>query len=101
MLIKLGVTIQYLSRPCRRALKTVDNIYKKYGEEAVITSANEGNHSPSSLHYCNNAFDIRLPETKDLTQLLEELKINLGKKFDVVDETNHIHIEFDPKNKGK
>ena len=99
MLIKLGVTIQYLSRAARRALGKVERVFNKYCQEAVITSTNEGNHDPSSLHYCNNAFDIRSPKSY-FYEILEDLYGALGDKFDVVDENNHIHIEFDPK-KGK
>jgi len=28
---------------------------------------------------------------------VDRLKLNLGADFDVVQETDHIHIEFDPK----
>jgi len=97
MLIKLGVSIQRLKRPMRRALKIIDTVYRDFGEEAVLTSADEGDHSPSSLHYANLACDFRL--IRDMVSresLLVKLKIKLGVDYDVVAEKNHLHIEHDP-----
>ena len=98
MLIKLGVDISRLNRGIRRSLSTIEKVYRQMGDEAVITSTFEGNHSPSSLHYCNDAVDIRLPhKLESLGKLLGVLQENLGADYDVVGESNHIHIEYDPK----
>jgi len=48
------------------------------------------------LHYANDAFDSNKPEFKR-EEILRGLKIDLGQKFDVVMEVDHIHIEYDPK----
>lgn len=98
MILKLGVDISRLNRETRRTLNTIDALYRGFDEEPIITSTYEGEHSPSSLHYQNNAIDIRNPKTIDKEWLCGRLKQKLGHNFDVVLETDHIHIEYDPKN---
>jgi hypothetical protein len=92
MLLKLGVDISRLADQVRRALATIDRVFQKAGEEAVITSTYEGTHGPASLHYANRAIDLRLPKA----DLIPELTHELGPAFDVVRESTHIHIEYDP-----
>ena len=96
MLVKLGVDISRLNRPIRRTLNKIDTIFSNHLEEPVITSTYEGDHSPSSLHYCDDAIDIRHPKTNK-TPIQKELKKTLGKDYDVVSVQNHTHIEYDPK----
>jgi len=97
MLIKLGVDISRLKRECRRSLKDVDEIFRKEGSEAVVTSTYEGNHRPDTLHYNDNAYDLRKPETYTTT-VFKNLHNRLTQKgFDVVEEITHYHIEYDPK----
>ncbi len=99
MLLKLGVDISRLSCPVRGVLAGIDQIFALMaGREAVITSTYEGDHIANSLHYANNAVDLRLPE-RDTTGVVLKLRAYLGKDFDVVSELTHIHIEYDPKNK--
>jgi hypothetical protein len=105
MLVKLGVDISKLEYFTRKSLKYVEIAWEDMGfEEAVITSTFEGNHGVSSFHYQNKAYDLRLPcnaeEKKDkLVRLLKKYFVNglgeIGKYFDVVLESNHIHVEYD------
>lgn len=95
MLIKLGVDISRLKRPMRRALWWVEEAYKQYDEEAVITSTYEGDHSVRSLHYDDNAVDFRRP--KKFREIVARIKDALGNDYDVVLERTHIHVEYDPK----
>lgn len=98
MLLKLGVDISKLSDPIRRQLTRIDGIYLDLtGTEAVVTSTYEGTHSPSSLHYVHRAIDLRLPIPAHRTAVVQKMKQQLGKDYDVVLETNHIHVEHDPK----
>lgn len=98
MLVKLGVDISRLNRPIRRALEAIERIFNLYNLEAVITSTYEGDHMVSSLHYANDAIGIRKPPHSE-TLILESIRRDLGKDFDVVMETDHYHIEYDPKKK--
>lgn len=95
MLIKPGVDISRLNRNIRRALCSCDAIFKKYGETFIVTSTYEGNHLACSLHYADDAFDCSLP-IKNLYTINDELKSTLDTNYDVVLESDHIHIEFDP-----
>jgi len=97
MLIKSGVDISRLNREIRRTLNIVAQEYGKENEEAVITSTYEGNHSPSSLHYTNDAIDIRAVLNDKHTKIYKGIKERLGNGYDVVREADHIHIEYDPK----
>ena len=96
MLIKAGVDISRLNREIRRALPRIQTILNYQSEELVITSTYEGNHGLGSLHYCNDAIDMRLPGN-NVGLVVGEIKEKLGKDYDVVQEGNHIHIEWDPK----
>ena len=67
-----------------------------------ITSANDSRHLDHSLHYKNQAFDIRIyniigdihHEAKLWAKRLQQA---LGSDYDVVYEPDHIHVEYDPK----
>ena len=99
MLLKMGVDISKLERPIRRSLNHVQKIFQKYGQEPIITSTYEGNHSPGSLHYAHKAVDFRrhnIPKTT-IGPLLQKLRESLGPNYDVILEKSHIHIEYDPK----
>jgi hypothetical protein len=97
MLMKLGVSIEYLGREIRRALDIIEKIYFDAGEgEAVITETRGGTHKPGSLHYADDAIDIRLPK-KNVGELAQEMRRKLGINYDVVVEISHVHCEYDPK----
>ena len=92
MLIKPGVSLRNLCRECRRTLSAIENAYPDF----VITSTDEGTHSPSSLHYADRAFDIRLQypaRWKDISP--DHLRRMLGPKFDCLREHTHFHIEYE------
>lgn len=97
MLVKLGVYIDRISRPIRRALNVIDDVFERYGEEAVITSTDEGNHSPSSLHYdrvTHGAVDVRKPR-RNRIEILADLRQKLGRRYDVIEEKTHFHVEYE------
>jgi len=98
MLVKMGVDISRLNREARRSLEIVEREFNLYSLEAVITSTYEGDHMVSSLHYANDAYGIRKPP-HSITLILESIRRDLGKDFDVVMESDHYHIEYDPKKK--
>jgi len=95
MLLKPGVDISRLNREIRRFLAKADAIYAGYNEDFVVTSAYEGNHSPSSLHYANDAIDAGLPK-KYKSEIFSGLRNINPAKYDVVNEGDHYHAEFDP-----
>jgi len=96
MLIKAGVDISRLNREIRRSLPRVEAVYDEYLEEFVITSTFEGTHGAGSLHYSNDAYDVRLPR-ENVKEIFNAVKEGLGSSYDVIWEGDHIHIEYDPK----
>ena len=96
MLIKAGVDISRLNREIRRSMSPVSKILKAYKTEFIITSTFEGNHGDGSLHYANDAYDCKGPR-KEREECVRDIKLELGMHYDVADEKDHIHIEWDPK----
>ena len=77
----------------------VADAYAELGADCVITSAVDGQHSATSLHYAGQALDFR---TRDLTpeqqqELATIVQERLGQDFDVVLESDHCHLELQPR----
>jgi len=73
-------------------LRRVKKLYASNYKDVLITSVREGTHSEGSFHPLGLAWDMRQNGV-----LIADIKRVLGKDFDVVKESNHIHIEYDPK----
>jgi hypothetical protein len=66
--------------------------------DTVVTSGNDSHHMKGSRHYSDQALDLR---TRDLTPAqiqawAVEIRRRLGAGYDVVVESDHIHVEHDP-----
>lgn len=75
-------------------------VYEECGAtEFVITSANDGKHMVGSFHYGGKAADWRIWVLAHSMRQKARDKIahRLGKDFDVILESDHIHCEYDPK----
>ena len=96
MLLKLGVDISRLRPAIRKRLGLIEHIhFTCFDSEMVVTSSFEGSHMSSSLHYANLAIDVRLPGAPE--DFIQKLRAELGRNYDIVLESDHIHIEYDPK----
>lgn len=64
-----------------------------------LTSGTEGKHSPGSLHYVGLAIDIGLLNIPQNTRIIirDSARDALGLEYDVVLESDHLHIEYQPK----
>lgn len=101
--LKEKVTIGKLNNALLVQLEKIGLICKVVnGKEYVmtITSTNDGKHMNKSLHYRDRAIDIRTRDMEPANRILTQvyLKRWLGVNFDVILESDHIHIEHDPKN---
>ena len=99
MRLKRGVRVLGIRPELVLALVAAEPIFAKKGVELVVTSVIDGRHSVGSLHYTGAAIDLR---SRDLTDKdKEEVKVQLvhalGMDYDVLLESNHFHIEFQPK----
>lgn len=80
------------------------------GVPAVITSGLDGEHGQGSLHYEGLAVDVRrldrhempdggviFPDPELAQAQAARIRARLPAEFDVVLESTHVHIEYDPK----
>lgn len=80
------------------AIPVIFEVFRGFEVTPVITSGIDGHHMPGSLHYVGQAFDFRTRHVPagDQAALVAHLKDALGEEFDVVLESSHVHIEWDP-----
>lgn len=101
MILKDGVILAGLNIKMRPALIALEKVYKRLGrsEGVTITSGLDGVHSAGSLHYYGLAVDGRTHyfTEEEIDRAVAQLKNELGNNYDVVKESTHIHIEYDPK----
>jgi len=97
---KPGVKITGMQVETLAAIVTADGVYSRMGvPKLVVTSVTDGSHGPHSRHRVGLAADLRtfnIDESISHRDVVRELKSALGDDFDVVLESDHIHIEFDP-----
>lgn len=96
MQIKEGVQMAGLQIEMRKVLKAADKIWRQYGEELVITSALDGTHSAGSYHYFGYALDFRSRyfRAEIKSAVTSMLQMVLGSKYTVINETTHIHVQY-------
>jgi len=95
MLLKAGVDISRLKREIRRSLPIAAAVLASFGEELTVTETYGGVHGEGSLHYSDDAYDLRRP-LENATIIVSQFMAAMGTAFDVVLESNHIHVEYDP-----
>ncbi len=99
---KEGVSSEGLQPVMGELLEKVDFARRRALEyciqqEAVITAGKESGHSTTSLHHVGLAVDLR---TNDYAKAYAHfLSLSLGPGWDVVVESDHVHVERDPKKK--
>lgn len=99
-----SVSLDGLHESMRIVLHHVDQVCRLYGHEAVITAGTEifngikMIHSAGSFHNIGRALDFRTRffSQAQKTLVVNELRMRLGKDYDVVLESDHMHIEYDP-----
>jgi uncharacterized protein YcbK (DUF882 family) len=99
--IKSGVSLKLMTPQMAIAALVVAQVYDAHQiNECVITSGSDGKHSKNSLHYKGLALDFRTRDIKTVIYrklIAQEIRDALGSDFDVVVESDHIHVEFDVK----
>ena len=99
MTTKPGVSVAGAEPEILYGMIVVQEVFREHRCEMVVTSVTDGTHSPGSLHYIGHAFDLRLysiPQAK-LDPIIAQCRERLPGSFDVVIESDHIHIEHQPK----
>lgn len=98
MRFKPGVVMWRMHWRIEGAMHVIDQVTRDVcGRDAIITSARDGEHSANSLHYEGKAIDLRTRDLDDDTQADYRLRLaaSLLPSFDVVLESDHIHVEWD------
>jgi len=83
-----------------RIIDAAAPLYEPTDQELVITSGSDGQHMTGSLHYSDEALDLRIWDLDDPARVAAELQAKLGEDFDVVfgpSHDTHIHAEYDPR----
>jgi hypothetical protein len=92
-----------------RAMEIMNEVSLKYSPiEPVVTSLNDGSHGSRSWHHAwlrtpddpdCRAVDFRIYHYNNYEKkiIYRELKSELGLEYGVILESNHIHVEWDPK----
>jgi len=96
-IVKSGANIRGLNPVMRKAIDVADDVYTKHGKTLVITSGLDGTHKPMSYHYFALAIDLRTSYfTPDEAKVVAgEIQAKLGFPYEVVVETDHLHLEWD------
>jgi len=92
-----GCRIQGLQNELLLGLIIANDVYKSFQLDLLVTCITDSKHSSASLHYVGFAADLNRPNFDNVNMVIERLKTHLGDDFDVVLESDHIHIEFQPK----
>ena len=81
-----------------KALERTAVFFGDHGDSTLyLTSIKDGNRDSVTLHPYGYAFDIGLPFNFNIYDVFNNFKKHVGPGFDVVIESDHIHIEYDPK----
>jgi uncharacterized protein YcbK (DUF882 family) len=94
LLVKDGVTPKNLVIAAAAA-----NVASELGCTIMITSGTDGVHKVGSFHYTGEALDFRLPPVP-IHLFVAAMQQHLGRAYQVIVETDHIHVEYDPKRKN-
>jgi len=97
--IKSGVCITGIRPEMLLGLMIAESVFREAGVDLVITSIVDGKHSHTSLHYAGAAVDFRTKHMKagQADIIVGLLKDALPDDFDIINEGDHIHMEWQPR----
>ena len=109
-LLKRGVAL-FMSAEIENIISVLIPVYRAFSLPIIITSGLDGPHRANSLHYKFRAIDVRIHfdvqemndrwkmHGHDIIGLIRDKAMKLHYPIDVVEETDHLHIEWDDKGK--
>lgn len=82
--------------------QVMTGIFAAHDLDCEVTSGSEGRHGYGSLHFIGNGRDYSLAAANKIAavtadNIVREAKAALGREFDVVNEGDHVHVEWQPK----
>ena len=99
-MIKSGVDVRGIQPEILLAIQEAREVYRDLcNAHLIITSLLDGKHMKGSKHYDGLAVDLRIRHLHepDRARVAEAINRALGPQYDVVLESDHIHIELDVK----
>ncbi len=101
MKLKHSVSLTGIRPEIIIAIMAAMTVFNALKEELILTSIRDGKHSQGSRHYIGLAIDIRIRHLSDEIAKLarDNIKKALTNDFDIILESDHIHIEYDPRYK--
>jgi len=80
------------------ARRIVASVWQSFGYTVTVTSGYDGTHQAQSKHYEGLAEDYRTRDVtpSDLARMVPLVTQRLGSLYDVVLESDHLHVEYDP-----
>ncbi len=97
---KPGVSLLGMQPQMNCVFLSAEPIWYSQGADLVVTSVTDGAHSRGSRHYIGCAVDLRKHDLRDPEAAAKRLGEALGDQYDVVLESTHIHVEWDPERRG-
>lgn len=103
ILYKNSVKFPSVLSPIWLAVQVAEEVYANMeGQDLVVTSWQDGTHSRASLHWVGHAVDIRTKAAGISVERAQDLASEIARRlppteFDVVVESDHIHMEWQPK----
>ena len=94
---KVGVQLT-VTKEVNEILRGVESVFRQFDVPCVVTAGTDGVHGKQSKHYSGQALDFRIrdlkPEQRDA--LVKLCQKSLIQGHDVVLESDHLHVEWDP-----
>lgn len=94
-----GARVDGIRPPIMLAIRTAQAAFRHEGEDTIITSVTDGDHHAGSLHHTGAAVDLRTRHVtaRQLERIVKKIREALTDSFDVVPESTHLHLEYDPR----
>ena len=98
IILKAEVSINGVKPEIVYAMERAGDIWDKFNKDLVVTSVCDGEHNTNSLHYVGYACDLRTNSLSEsqLKRAVDMLRNCLGKQYDIVLDSDHCHLEFQP-----
>lgn len=95
---KIGVQLT-VTKEVNEILRGVEAVFRQFDVPCVVTSGTDGVHGEQSKHYSGQALDFRIRDLKpeQRNALVKLCQQSLIQGHDVVLESSHLHVEWDPK----
>lgn len=98
MVLKYDVKIQGVQPEIALIVPILKECFNKHDHELIITSVTRKSHMKNSLHYPGYAIDLASKnlDSTDTGKIFNDIVKQLSTQFDVIDENDHIHVEYQP-----